>query len=418
MHFGKNTIIVLKSHPFHPDLVAYGVRNGLVFIVNISGNGKIVHKIRAHDEDIHGLDWSPSLTRDVLKDEEDSNDEGSILAVSSRDKSVSIWSLKTASKLAHLRLPMAKTNNNYNYKSEQSWITLKWFKYNLILVGGASGELCQWNLDKLSKKSPGLVVKSDGQGDEFQILHREHFKNLYSLDSYNNIIFSCGYDRSIVAFNVKANSLAFTLPAFASRIICMASNLVDPSILAIGAGDGVIRIWKTASTKAMFEVAVIYQKPTSRCEITAMAFHPKKENMLAFATEEGRIGIVDALASRPNPMFYDYKYRGSVYNLAWGPPIGDSAAGMNEKDDPNLYSLGDGFVMMHQGRAGNNVGLKSVNIEEVISKTNNWTRKSPSRSNILFQPLKAEFVAIGMWKTLKNGLNTFSYLHRIYYRFR
>ena len=40
----------------------------------------------------------------------------------------------------------------------------------------------------------------------------------------------------------------------------MASNSVDSSILALGSGDGLIKVWKTASNKAMFEYTTIFQK--------------------------------------------------------------------------------------------------------------------------------------------------------------
>ena len=55
-----------RSHPLHQDVLAYGCRYGLVFMVNISGKGRIIHKIRAHDEDIQGLDWS-SETPEIFK---------------------------------------------------------------------------------------------------------------------------------------------------------------------------------------------------------------------------------------------------------------------------------------------------------------------------------------------------------------
>ena len=38
-------------------------------------------------------------------------------------------------------------------------------------------------------------------------------------------------------------------------------------------------------------------------------------------TDEGRIGTVDALHSRPVPAMWDHKHRGAVYNLAWGPNL-------------------------------------------------------------------------------------------------
>ena len=37
INFGKHCIFVLECHPFESDIVAFGCRLGLVFIVNITG---------------------------------------------------------------------------------------------------------------------------------------------------------------------------------------------------------------------------------------------------------------------------------------------------------------------------------------------------------------------------------------------
>ena len=105
----KNSILVLKSHPIQEDVVAFGCRQGLVFIAR---KGKTFHKIRAHDEDIHGIDWSPKdIVHETLKCEDD--DLNLPLAVSCRDKTISIWSSKTSKRLATLKLPKTKTDSSW-----------------------------------------------------------------------------------------------------------------------------------------------------------------------------------------------------------------------------------------------------------------------------------------------------------------
>ena len=58
-------------------------------MVNISGKGRIIHKIRAHDEDIQGLDWS-SETPEIFKDTVDS-EQGNLLKGNFFYKKVSEW---------------------------------------------------------------------------------------------------------------------------------------------------------------------------------------------------------------------------------------------------------------------------------------------------------------------------------------
>ena len=42
INFGKHCIFVLETHPFESDVVAFGCRLGLVFIVNVTG--KIIRR--------------------------------------------------------------------------------------------------------------------------------------------------------------------------------------------------------------------------------------------------------------------------------------------------------------------------------------------------------------------------------------
>ena len=61
----------------------------------------------------------------------------------------------------------------------------------------------------------------------------------------------------------------------------MAANVMDPSILAIGCGDGQIRIWKTLSSKSMIDYQSIYQK-LARTEISSLAWHPERVSDVLF----------------------------------------------------------------------------------------------------------------------------------------
>ena len=371
LNLSKNSIIVMKSHPKNPDLIAFGCRLGLVYVVNINGKGQILQKIRAHDEDIQGIDWCHEEVPEIFKDTEE---EHTILAVASRDRTISIWSTKTGSVLARLSMPSSRCDN--------PWISLNWYQTSLILVSGSQGDLCQWDLSKLSRKFES-TIKSNGSGEEFKYLHNEHQKNLFCISSHGDFVVTCGYDRSIVCFKPMQNQLVFNLPTFASRITCMVQNVQDPSIVALGSGDGQIRIWKMNSNKAMFDYSIIWQK-LNRSEVLAMAWHPAKDNQLAFATDEGRIGFVDAFSQRPQVNFSEFKHRTSVYNLVYGPTIMDE-----DTSNLSLYSLGDGLIMMH-GRG------KVLNIEEIIAQTNDWQqRKAPSRSEIAFETQEKKLVALG-----------------------
>ena len=385
-----------------------------------TGNGKILQKVRGHDEDIQGLSWSPSRYRNVIldnnflqnsgSDKEDNllswrnkdnvditYEEDSLIALSSREKTISIWSSNTGRQLVSLRLPGSGGAKNKSSSDKMTFSTCHWWKQNMLLSSGIHGELLEWNLDRLVKRTADGILRTDGNGPEVQVIHREHARNLYSINSTGNSIQTSGQDRSVVSFNGSKRTLDFNLPTFASWIYAIAHNNVDPTIIAAGAGDGQIRIWKVASKKAMFDVNILWQKLNS-AKVTALAWHPDKDNIIAFGTDEGRVGIVDAFSSRGIPTFCDFKHRSTVYNICWAPCVSngnvesvDSSFVELYADKKFIYSCGDGQVMMHSARQEG----KTINIENIIAETNNFSRKSPSRSDIVFQPHYFKYLALG-----------------------
>ena len=83
-----------------------------------------------------------------------------------------------------------------------------------------------------------------------------------------------------------------------------------------------------------------------------------------------------------------------MYNLTYGPTsthIDSDQLEGGRDDGVSLYSLGDGLIFMHKGQKGQ----KPTNIEDIIAKTNDWQRKAPSRSELIFQPIVQKYLAIG-----------------------
>ena len=182
---------------------------------------------------------------------------------------------------------------------------------------------------------------------------------------------------------MDSHTIDWILPAFASWVYACVPNSLDPSVVAISAGDSQIRIWKMDSAKALFDVTTIWQK-LNGAKITALAWHPDKENILAFGTDEGRVGTLDAFNSRSQaPTFQEFKHRGQVYSLTFGPPCGSSQSSSSSTGDESrkvLYSCGDSVVMMHEGS-----NAKTLNVDEIINATNGLDRKQPNRSDVIFQ---------------------------------
>ena len=96
------------------------------------------------------------------------------------------------------------------------------------------------------------------------------------------------------------------------------------------------------------------------------------------------------MSNRTKILKHIIPYRSTVYNLTYGPTAinVDVENGDENIDSISLYSLGDGVVFMHKAQRG----VKPTNIEDIIAKTNNWERKAPSRSELVFQPVLQKFL--------------------------
>ena len=116
-------------------------------------------------------------------------------------------------------------------KESAPWITCSWVSPSIILSGGVSGELLSWHLDKPGKKG----------GSEWRVESREHFKNLFSISCTGVRVVTVGQDRTVAVTNIETRERVFSLPCFAGFVYTVVSNPIEPSTLAIGAGDGMIR---------------------------------------------------------------------------------------------------------------------------------------------------------------------------------
>ena len=229
--YGKQMVFSVACHPGRADTAALGCKLGLVLIVNIEGSGRVLQKMRGHDEDVYGVAWSPASTGLVLGGQEH---EGWLVASSSRDRTVRVWSAAEGRTLHTIKLPPGPGQDRRQQGAGQhSWVTCSWPAPATLLSSGAGGELLAWQLDKPGRK---------GQGSEWRVLSREHARNLFSIavDSARGRVYTVAQDRSVVATSLTGTRL-YSLPCFAGFVYAVASNPIEPSTLAIGAGDGLIR---------------------------------------------------------------------------------------------------------------------------------------------------------------------------------
>ena len=86
---------------------------------------------------------TPETTEEEEVEQPPAEDE-SLLAVSSRDKSLTIWSERSGRQVAVLKLPGSGNRNNRSENRAMNWTTCFWWQREILMSSGVHGELLEW----------------------------------------------------------------------------------------------------------------------------------------------------------------------------------------------------------------------------------------------------------------------------------
>ncbi|XP_043264591.1 gem-associated protein 5-like [Colletes gigas] len=342
---GKVAPTCLSSCPHDPHLVAVGTKNGLVYILSFQGQGTIVYKLRGHDTEIVSLSWCPSEYNVISKNQK----RELLLASGGKDRSIFIWKAGGDGRYElTISLPTtpldSKQHRSKLNASVGTWIALCWVEPNLLLTSAYWGELLSWNLSTMPKGKPTS-----------KMIHAHHNRGLFCIAHVPTIqtnavenwrtkqrlqIWTLAQDRKVICCNIQEDNVEIEYNIFTQNgyVYCMASCPLDTSHIAFGVGDAMLRLWKLSEPHdTSFDITVLWQKIMGK--IRTISWHPEKENLLAYATEEGRVGVFNTNGNKP-PTLYRQYHRNIVYSIHWGPHP-------NNKMQHVLYSCAEGELVFY-----------------------------------------------------------------------
>ncbi|XP_050835604.1 gem-associated protein 5 [Serinus canaria] len=408
------TVFCLTCSPHHENLVAIGYKDGMVVIIDISRKREVVHRLRGHEDEIHGLAWCPVPGEERLPAWQDElqaapSEEGKVpngeltqdtatrkgcyLASGSKDQTIRIWSCTRGRSVMTLKLPPTKRRGGAVDPAvkERIWLTVHWPAGHPsdILSSAFGGELLLWNLTQPGKRKWTLLGSSEGQN---------HSRIVFNLSSVKHqdreLLFSISMDRDVKCWDLSTLDCCWTMPSLGGFVYSLAFSPVDTGCLAIGVGDSMIRVWNTLSINNTYDVKTFWQSIKSK--VTALSWHPTKEGSLAFGTDDGKVGIFDTLSSSAKnkpPQISSTYHKKTVYTLAWGPPTPPLISGEeNEQPSVTLYSCaGEGIVFQHNPWKLNG---EANDINKVIRDTNSIKHKLPARTEVSWKP-DGKLLALG-----------------------
>ncbi|XP_014677624.1 PREDICTED: gem-associated protein 5-like, partial [Priapulus caudatus] len=321
LHPEPQAVSALACSPHHPGIVAIGYKSGSIIVVDVEKKGSVVQKFKGHDEEIHSLAWSPSRCEDFRQTEDvavvDSNrgDQG-LLASGSKDRTIRLWSRSRGRSIAVMRLPNTTRQRGgggaYDDSGGRSrtYVALLWprDRPQELISSSHGGDLLLWDLSK------------PGKG-KFQVFTTggvtAHARTVFSIVQTSwDTICTISMDRQIILWDLQCLTSKVAIPTVGGTVNTIAISS-QTGRLAIGAGDCQLRVWSPQSESNAYELQLFWQG--IKAKVTAVAWHPSKEGWLAYATEEGRVGIYDVLASKP-PMISASYHKGTIYTITWGRP--------------------------------------------------------------------------------------------------
>lgn len=333
---GKMTATCIKFCPHKLNTVAIGAKAGLVYIVNLQGSGTITYKLRGHDAEITSLSWCPTSVNIF----NENNSEDFLLASGAKDKSVFIWRAGGDGRYeSQLTLPAApQDSNQHRSKLSSGYFTaVCWLEPKCLLASSPFGELLAMDLSS-TKKS-------------WRLIHGHHSRGLFSIacvpsavdDLQDNwrkgsrIVWTNAQDRQVICSSIENNQCVIqqSIPTQGGFIYCLAACPLETSLIAYGSGDMAVRLWNlTEPHDNSVNVTCMWQKVMGR--VTALAWHPTEENLLAFGTAEGRVGMFDTNNPNKLPVIFRQYHRRTVYSLAWAPKPGSAKYGLYSCADNEL----------------------------------------------------------------------------------
>ncbi|BFZ24230.1 hypothetical protein BsWGS_27268 [Bradybaena similaris] len=334
----KDYVYSIKACPHSAALVALGYRTGVVLVVNIASDApRVLQKLRGIDAEITAVCWCPVKTENWLKIAGSGN-SGDLVAASG-GRLLKIWNTITGDEVFYKKLQYNAANFRFNSQDpmgKKLWLDLKWPRLNpdyLISSScGPQGDLCMWNLQTLTQYEPELF-------DSTNII--KHSRIIFNIVFAGDKVCTFSLDRMMAVWDFPSRKGLASWCSLGGYVCAVRASPVDPGLVAIGAGDNIIRVWnQNNKSKNLDFTSISYG---TRCMITAIAWHPEREGLLAYGTDNGKVGIINALTVKP-PVISKSIHTRTVYVVCWGPPVRGHTGSHRQY---HVYSVGDGVILQH-----------------------------------------------------------------------
>ncbi|KAL5270395.1 hypothetical protein ACHWQZ_G001200 [Mnemiopsis leidyi] len=354
--------------------LAIGYRMGTIAIMSVKGSEMtLVHTLKGHDMDIFRVSWCKKSYPNLYSMTSSDTPIENLLVSTSRDKSIKLWDGANNRLIRSLLYPPKMSSaRESNLNREQPWASVIWTSSGIV-ASSATGDIAC--LEEVCTED-GI---SELKWKSFDSPHA-HSKKVFALsDVGNNQIVSTSMDRETILWRAgECVKVAHGLGGFAYGLDI---SPLAPNRIAVATGDNMVRIWEPYQDK----VLQVWQ--SVRTKVMVVTWHPYKEGIVSFGTEEGRIGIYDVNSGSMNTS--STYHEKPVYSMSWG------YVPTKFPDDPlktGLYSCGgEGTIFCHKLKE---LGKAAVNVNSYLAAENKYKHQPPARTAVDWE-YKSHLLAVG-----------------------
>ncbi|VVC89881.1 unnamed protein product [Leptidea sinapis] len=300
-----------------------------------------------------------SETEDIIKQEDaSSHKHKNLLASIGKTGGLRIWS-RSGKLVASCSIPIGQQKNKVTH-SDVKWATVLWYKPDLLLIADGRSQLLKCNPLQINSKTKlrwkmihnlhqsGLFCIASNapriqnticqQDGEISNKIDEKCEINGNVNSDKWIIWTASQDRDVICYSVEKDEVIAYYKSCGSFIYAIEACPYDARRYAMSIGDGSVRLLEMDlsedETKLNVTTVVSYFQNVQG-KVLTVAWHPTEENLLAFATAESRVGLIDASQSKKrSATTLRPTAQRSIYSLSWGP-------------DRQLFTCGGGEVTVY-----------------------------------------------------------------------
>lgn len=260
-----------------------------------------VSEAPSRDDDFKSVDGEapPTLTVPINHDQVD---DLTLLLSTATEPSVWIWDAQKGCALDNIKLPCGRQSVRVR------GFTAKWLNPFNIISNDQNGCLCLWDIEYCDDEKL-KIHKSKREFSAKPIIH-------LAVDRDTENFWSSSMHGVVTCFNINSEKHLYEYSTVSSNIYEFAVNPIDPNVVAIASNKRISLL----NVSKMNEKYFVLNNMASQvhCQVLSVAWHPEKENLLAFGTREGRIGIFNTNQLSSSPLIMKPFHSKDVHSVTWG----------------------------------------------------------------------------------------------------